>query len=509
MTKPEDLDLEGEVEIFHRPRTALIPIFSGTISAFGSYLVIRELWIDFWPSSFGRRSTAAAAGNRRPGQSNMRSCLVRCLIAMSFMDFISSIAFAFTTVPSPAWLTYVPYTQGNTTTCELQGFFMQLWNMATPLFATLLTFFYTVILNFEWNDSRIFKVEIWMHCLIWTVSLACAIFPIPLGLYNNAYHVCWINGYPEGCEYVKEDVPCERGGDYIFWSTIFTVFPLWPCLLAIAVMMCLLYSKVRRVEVVSAARDWGVNKSSAELQVDGLSDGVPDDETSSNNQETQEQESSSTQPPDNSATPDERPSVTTEMEVNRRRSRAVAIQAFLFVTAFILTQFLRLSTTLWWAIAEGVNRTLYVWAYDVMLPLQGWLNALVLLRTRSLHTPEGKFLQRAMKFPSNFEIGALWPNNSPPPEVEEERSPQPASNELAVTTPVEANGSFINIVRDSLDLYGSRVKSNAPREINSRQSVSSHGRSSASSWVRKVIENYGLMSSKISSHESDINDSKT
>lgn len=118
--------LEDELSIFHHPNWALIPIFTGLLSCLGSYVVIRESWVDLRSSS------------RQP---SMRAPLLRTLIAMSLSDLLMSIAFALTMVPSPRWVTHVPFVRGNYTTCEVQGFFLELGNVATPLFSTLLTYY--------------------------------------------------------------------------------------------------------------------------------------------------------------------------------------------------------------------------------------------------------------------------------------------------------------------------------------------------------------------------------
>jgi len=422
MTRPDDLDLEGEIVLFHKPRTALILIFTGTLSAFGSYLVIRELWVDFdiLPLCFGRKraKSRSVVPNSPGGSTSMRASLVRALMAISLVDLVSSLAFALTTVPSPSWTPHVPYASGNTATCEAQAFFLQLGNVAAPLFSTFLTFLFLAILNLQWTDDHIQKVEIWAHGLIWFVALACASFPIPLDLYNNAYHMCWINSYPEGCDYKADfEGECERGADSVFYSTLFTVFPLWPSLLVVTILMCMVYSSVRRVEQKSANVDWGERRSNTfrssgpksqhqtenTMMRSGLSTvgEISEIQESSEhvNDENDDDDSYDSQASSARASQDEgyqRGDLFRKED--RKKSKAVARQAFLFVVAFVLTHILRLFATLWWTISEEYNAPLYVLAYDVMLPLQGWFNALVLLRTKKLHTPEGVFVEKLLSY---------------------------------------------------------------------------------------------------------------
>ena len=410
----DDEPLE-ESPIFDVPNLAIIPIFTATLSVLGSYVVIRESW------------------QQKPSQTSMRAPLVRALMAMSLSDLLQAVALGFSTVPTPHWVTHVPFAIGNYTTCEVQGLFAQMGNVATPLFSTLLIFYYLLILKHNWSDNRIKQTEPWAHGSIWLVAIVCSGFPVPLNLYNNAYHVCWINGYPEGCDYIHPDIPCERGGDYVLWGTVFTIFPLWPCLIAVLVMMCMIHSKVRTIEERSAL--YGASQVLEESNDDDMmaedssafyeqqqerhpQERQPQDDSENHNQHpTDSPPQHSSQNIQQSTTSTNRNNTTSEVlprthsglflrssgdgsvelpEINRSRSRAVSKQAFLFVMAFIMTHIFRLIATLWWTMSEGGDEIwLYVIAYDVMICLQGFFNALVLLRTRKkLHTPEGQFFQK-------------------------------------------------------------------------------------------------------------------
>jgi len=146
-------------------------------------------------------------------------------------------------------------------------------------------------------------------------------------------------------------------------------------------MMRMVYNQVRKMEATTAKQPWGYTKSS-----------VLKHENDENSSEMNIQPDQQDHPP---AGTNQTPDVPVpNPQVNRSRSRAVARQAMLFVLAFVMTNALRIIAIFWFAITEDGNLVLYVLAFDVMLPMQGAFNAIVLLRTRTLRTPEGKYVQR-------------------------------------------------------------------------------------------------------------------
>jgi len=471
MLAPWEVDNEDENSLFEYPWTAVLPMISGSLSAFGSSMVLRELWPEFWK---GQRKTLPTTRHaQRPKQqpapqpsqqqqqqtrntSRMRAPIVRCFVALSALDFVCSIAFAVSTIPSPRQYTHIPFAAGTFETCAAQAFWLQLNNVSSPLFSTLLTFYYTVTLKYQWSDTRIQRTEWASHAAIWIVGLVSAIFPIPMELYSNPYHFCWFSSFPQGCERYHEDVPCERGDNFELFMGAFTIFPLWPCLLAVVIMLYLIYHKVRNVEAAAARKPWGETaedasselfRSQSKTKMETNDDDVIGEEeeehwnedgfqvvtiagspanssgiirnhqfrlsSSSNNHSSNVNSNSQDQEEedddeegnnqrnisgDRSGSSNHTGSRSTPI-VNRRRSRAVARQAFWFVLAFVATHILRLVAILLFVISNQTNTILFVLAFDVMLPLQGWWNALVLLWTRQeLHTPEALFLKQALSW---------------------------------------------------------------------------------------------------------------
>ena len=354
--------------------------------------MLREAYHDHFSADAQRTEASrgrAAAGIKLP--------ITRILVGMSIAEVIFSVALGLSTYMSPSSIEYLAFNVGNVQTCEFQGFLAQMGSCASALFSTSLSVFYLLAIKYNWSDRKLQSLEYWAHGGIWLVSFATAVFPIPLDLYNNAYHVCWINASPEGC-FESETVSCERGGDYSLYATILTVLPLWPCLIASLWIMWSIYRFVSRLEARSilygAASIYLTRPSGSEQRrsSDGKSAEEEEEDKASSDSNVPPSELSAS--PASANTTRRNTAASFRHQIDRQRSKAVANRAFLYASAFILTQLLRLLLTLAYAISEWYSEVAYVFAYDVMLPLQGFLNALVFVQHRTLKTPEGRLFKR-------------------------------------------------------------------------------------------------------------------
>ena len=82
-----------------------------------------------------------------------------------------------------------------------------------------------------------------------------------------------------------------------------------------------------------------------------------------------------------------------DRDVNRDMSTAVAWQAFYYVLAFLLVHLLSTIALIWWWAARKWNDTLDLYAWSILLSLQGVWNLVIFTRNRNMLTPEGRFFQ--------------------------------------------------------------------------------------------------------------------
>jgi hypothetical protein len=149
--------------------SAILPKITSLLSILGSSCIIAEV---------------VAEHKRGRGKATNR-----LLFSMSVSDIIFSTAWFFSTWAAPKDADYIWNPVGTTATCEAQGFMVQLGWTATPLFNICLSWYYLLMVRYNWHEVRLKRLDPWVHGSIWALSLTLAIFPIPMDLYNNTWEV--------------------------------------------------------------------------------------------------------------------------------------------------------------------------------------------------------------------------------------------------------------------------------------------------------------------------------
>lgn len=152
----------------------------------------------------------------------------RILIVMSFYDILHSTASLTSTLPVVK-STGVFGAMGNRTTCEVQGFFIQI-SMFLPMYNACLALYYMLRICYNLSDKTVGTyVEPVFHILVSITGWTLAIFGWIRGLYNPiaaAELGCWVAAYPAFCT-ENEDLRCERGADFEKFVWIFSYFHLY------------------------------------------------------------------------------------------------------------------------------------------------------------------------------------------------------------------------------------------------------------------------------------------
>lgn len=165
----------------------------------------------------------------------------RLLLGISLLDICNSFWFLVSTWPIQRE-SGAMYAIGNDATCVTQGFFIQA-GIATSFYSVSLATYYLLVLRFGWSESKVRRLEPFMHAIPFVWGLGTATIAIPLKLYNNANLWCWIAPYPAGC--TGDD--CIRGvnADYYRWA--FFYGPLWVNIIIVTAAMILVFVHVRGV----------------------------------------------------------------------------------------------------------------------------------------------------------------------------------------------------------------------------------------------------------------------
>ncbi|VEU43177.1 unnamed protein product [Pseudo-nitzschia multistriata] len=111
------------------------------------------------------------------------------IIFLCCFDIIGSIAYAFTTLPTPKE-DYILHSQGNEASCIAQGFFIQLGTISLYMNVSI-AFYYLLIIQYSWRENRL--RQSWAYSMLFVVPiLVGAIFAFAgIPYYDNT--VLWCN----------------------------------------------------------------------------------------------------------------------------------------------------------------------------------------------------------------------------------------------------------------------------------------------------------------------------
>ena len=320
-----DATYEGTIEtewVLHQA-SSIVPIFTGGLSVFGAFVILRELVVDH--------------------QTKRGNSISRMLMSLSVANMMFSSGIMMSTFASPAGLDYIWGNVGNTQTCELQGFLLILGHIASPMFTTALAYFYVLLIRYGYPDQALQKIEVLVHTVLWIIALTIAVAPLYLDMYNNKFETCWIAESPGGCS-INSNVKCERGNGASNYAHVLAFIPLWPCIFVSTFIAFILYSTtIRDVEEQGTGNYDG--KSTSAIAA-----------ARKNQAET-------------TSLRDENPA---QSAIDRNLSRAVAIQVVFYVLAFLLTYATNLVVHIL-GIFDYHNQALYFTAKVICMPLQGML----------------------------------------------------------------------------------------------------------------------------------------
>lgn len=175
----------------------------------------------------------------------------RIMMGLCFFDLVSSATYVVLgpwAVPEASGTSYGAH--GTTTTCGVMGFGLHQM-LGSGLYSTCLALYHCLVIVYGYKEGWIAKrMEPWMH-------LISAGFPLVTGSYalaaefmnplENIPGFCWIAPYPWHCpDY--EEIPCERGEDYLTLSHICGPYLFAPTSLLMVACMWLIFRSVRRTE---------------------------------------------------------------------------------------------------------------------------------------------------------------------------------------------------------------------------------------------------------------------
>jgi len=213
----------SETNIFY-----IIPICSGLLSVMGSTTIVIMIL----------------------RQNRLSSTYGRLIFGMSCLDIMQSLAYCFSTLPSPkgADISYLYEwpSFGTSTTCSIQGFFLYTGGTGTTMyFCSLCIYYILAVLKGVTLNSIKHRFELYLHAIPLVFCITCGIFLAATDNFNNAGSVCWIAPFPYECRYNLDT--CTRGKNAMLYRWIFQGIPIIICFVIILVcMICLIYNMRRQ-----------------------------------------------------------------------------------------------------------------------------------------------------------------------------------------------------------------------------------------------------------------------
>lgn len=206
----------GEPSYSQQVALAIAPKITGSLSIMGSSYIIYDCL------------RALKSGNNR------HNTYRRLMMGISTVDIIMSTCFFLSTWPMPRGTPFTFGARGTPQTCTAQGFFAQI-GVSSVMYNASLSTYYLLVIRYGWSESRIVKIEPWLHAIPLVFGVATMIAGLFLQLYNYGLWDCWIAGSPVGCEESWRNggtTTCERGDNASLYQfvSVFTTLSYSLCI---------------------------------------------------------------------------------------------------------------------------------------------------------------------------------------------------------------------------------------------------------------------------------------
>ncbi len=195
---------------------ALVPKFTGLISLICSTFIIQHI---------------LRSPKRR------RHIYHRLLLGMSTSDCVVSICCFLGTWPIPRGEACLA--AGTTATCTPQGFFGQTGYACATVYNISLAIYYMLVIVKGWTETRVLKVEKYLHALPILVGFGTGFAALGLKLYNNAGWLCWI---------APNNDPERNNPNYGIYRLAFLYGIGWFAIVFLAISMTIIYFHVLKQE---------------------------------------------------------------------------------------------------------------------------------------------------------------------------------------------------------------------------------------------------------------------
>eukprot|EP00536_Pseudo-nitzschia_multiseries_P002175 jgi/Psemu1/5036/gm1.5036_g len=270
---------------------------------------------------------------------------------------------------------------GNTTTCDIQGFFTTIGAIGVPIYLCSLSIFYFCIIRLNLRDHSLKKIEPFLHAAPILYSLFCGTVGLTKQYFNNAGSVCYVAPSPTTCEMLP-DVECNRGEGASGFRRRVYLFPRQPVDELVETNYSVVWNKLQSFG--SKVMDVLFCMSSSEKAND-------DDDDDDNNKPSGENECPSqpkTQLANTRSVSNRRRSShsshlsrrRSSSQRERHRSRQTTTQAMLYVGSYVLSYGFVWAQTIYIIATNMQPPKVLMLLSSIFFPLQGFINVFIYCR---------------------------------------------------------------------------------------------------------------------------------
>lgn len=169
----------------------------------------------------------------------------RLIFGTSFYDVFQSLGLTTSIFLSPRGT--ATWARGNTTTCDIQGFFTTIGAIGVPIYLCSLCIYYFCIIRLNMRKATFRKIEPYLHAVPISYSFFCGIFAFANQYFNNAGSVCYVAPKPITCE-IFPDQECARGEGASRFRLLFLTYPSMVILVIVCIIMGIITLYAKKME---------------------------------------------------------------------------------------------------------------------------------------------------------------------------------------------------------------------------------------------------------------------
>jgi hypothetical protein len=223
--------LKRKMDLTQQIMLAVAPKITATLSIGGSAWIVGEVLVS---------------------SDKQRFVYHRLILAMAIYDILISIWYFASTWPMPDEHEASFAAKGSTSTCQVQGFFVQL-HVASAIYFAMLGLYFWLVINHSYTEERLKRDrwELFFHVVPLVVSLGTAVAGVPLDLYHDADVWCWIAPSPSvsgDCGGNEDGETCLEPREAYIYRWAFMYGPIWICFLFVLSALRSVFQGVRLQE---------------------------------------------------------------------------------------------------------------------------------------------------------------------------------------------------------------------------------------------------------------------